>query len=151
MRTDIFLLSLALAGLATAPINAQTSQATAKTSTKIEVKDGRDVKVTGCLARHTGVSGFGLTDVMDRDTRLDNVILVGDIDKLEDHVGELVEIKGKLADARAGKVEFDSKTTIDREHAPDAESHVKSETKGEFEGSPVLGVRSVKTLRSSCS
>jgi len=151
MTIRAILLGLASVALATTPISGQTSQATAKTSTKIEVKDGRDVKVTGCLVRHTGVSGFGLADVMDRDAALDNVILVGDLDKLDKHVGELVEIKGKLADTQSGKVKVESKTTVDREHAPDAEARVKSETKGEFDGSPVLGVRSLKTLRSTCS
>jgi hypothetical protein len=66
-------------------------------------------------------------------------------------VGQLVEIKGKLADAKSGKVQVDSKTRIDREQAPDAEARVKTETKGEFDGSPVLGVRDLKTLRATCS
>src|SRR6266540_7301628 len=147
MRTHSILFGLSLAVLATTPLSGQTSQATAKTCTKIEVKDGRDVKVSGCLVRHTGISGFGLADVMDRDAAMDNVILVGDLDELEEHVGQLVEIKGKLADTNAGKVLIDSKTKVDREHAPDAEARVKSETKGEFDGSPVLGVRSLKKLR----
>src|SRR5882762_3619871 len=81
-----------------------------------------------CLIRHDGISGFGLVNVMDRDTARDDFILVGDLDKLEDHVGELVEIKGKLADAKSGKVKVESRTKIDREHAPDAESRMKSET-----------------------
>jgi hypothetical protein len=88
---------------------------------------------------------------MDRDAPLDDVILVGDTDELADHVGQLVEIKGKLADGPKGKVHTDSKTTIDRKNAPDAETRVKTDTKGTIDGFPVLGVKDLKTLRSTCS
>jgi hypothetical protein len=151
MRSQPILFAVLAAALATSSLNAQTSRATAKTSTKIEVKDGRDVKVSGCLVRHDGISGFALSHVMDRDAPLDDVILVGDTDKLADHVGQLVEIKGKLADGAKGKVHMDSKTTIDREHAPDSETRVKADSKGDVDGYPVLGVKDLKTLRASCS
>ena len=98
MRTQPILFTFIAAALATSSLSAQTSQATTKTSTKIEVKDGRDVKVSGCLMRNEGVSGFALSNVMARDAPLADVILVGDTDKLADHVGQMVEIKGKLAD-----------------------------------------------------
>jgi hypothetical protein len=151
MRAQPILFTLVAAALATSSLHAQTSQATAKTSTKVEVKDGRDVKVSGCLVRHDGISGFALSNVLDRDAPLDDVILVGDTDKLADHVGQLVEIKGKLADGPTGKVHVDSKTTVDREHAPDSEARVKTDTKGDLNGFPVLGVKDLKTLRASCS
>lgn len=151
MRTQPILFTFLAAALATSSLSAQTSQATAKTETKIEVKDGRDVKVSGCLMRHEGVSGFALRNVMERDTPRDDVILVGDTDKLADHVGQMVEIKGKLADGPNGKVHTDSKTKIDREHAPDSETRVKTDSKGDIDGYPVLGVKDLKTLRASCS
>lgn len=151
MRSQPILFAFFAAALATSSLSAQTSQATAKTSTKIEVKDGRDVKVSGCLMRHDGISGFALSNVLDRDAPLDDVMLVGDTDEFAKHVGQLVEIKGKLADGPKGKVHVDSKTTVDREHAPDSEMRVKSDTKGNVDGFPVLGVKDLKTLRASCS
>jgi hypothetical protein len=151
MRFASILPTLALVAASASTMTAQTSQATAKTSTKIEVKDGRDVTVTGCVMRHDGLSGYALSDVQNRDAKLDDVMLVGDTDKLADHVGQIVEIKGKLADGAKGKVHIDSKTKIDREHAPDAESRIKTDTKGDVDGFPVLGVKSLKTVRANCS
>lgn len=151
MRTQPILFTFMAAALATSSLSAQTSQATAKTETKIEVKDGRDAKVSGCLMRHEGVSGFALSNVMEGNKSLDDVILVGDTDKLADHVGQMVEIKGKLADGAKGKIHMDSKTKIDREHAPDSETRVKADSKGNVDGYPVLGVKDLKTLRASCS
>ncbi len=151
MRSQPILFAFFAAALATSSLSAQTSQATAKTSTKIEVKDGRDVKVTGCLVRHDVVSGFALSHVLDRDAPGEDVMLVGDTDEFAKHVGQMVEIKGKLADGPKGKVRVDSKTKVDREHAPDEETRVKSESTGSLDGYPVLGVKDLKTLRASCS
>lgn len=148
--------AVVIAGLSAAPLYAQTSQSKLKSETKVEVKDGKNVTLTGCVARHSGVTGYGLVDAEDRDDHGDrdasrrDIILVGDPDQLEGHVGQMVEIKGKLADSRDGKVEVKQRTKIDRENAPDAERKVHSEMKGDVDGFPVLGVKSLKVLRGSC-
>ena len=57
----------ALAGAVT--IGAQSSETTTKT--KVDVKDGKDMKVTGCVAGDG--SGYMLTNVSDKDGAVQDV------------------------------------------------------------------------------
>jgi len=70
---------------------------------------------------------------------------------LSKHVGERVEIKGKAVTNGDGKVSVESKTKTEVENGKDQETKTKSEgTSGAFD-LPFLGVRSMRTLSSSCN
>ena len=145
---------VALVGIAALPLPAAGQDAKVKSETKLEVKDGKDVTLTGCVERHADTGGaaqYQLTQVADKKNELHSYLLVGEEGELKDHVGHMVEIKGKAADREDGKVKVETKTKVDREHADDIKTESKSELKGDLIGLPLLGVRNVKMLRPSCS
>lgn len=143
------ILGTALAFATTVGLAAQ--QTTVKQKTTVDVKDGKDVTVTGCVERATSGPGFVLTRVESNRTSTPFYTLVGEDASLGGHLGHLVEIKGKATDVGDdGKVEVTTKTKVEREHGDD--SHTKTKTK--IEGAteiPFLGVKSVKMLRDTCS
>jgi hypothetical protein len=122
-----------------------------KSETEIAVKDGKNVTVTGCVERAASGTGFVLTSAEGKDVASRHYLLVGKDDSMEEHVGHLVEVKGRAADAGDGKVEVKTKTKIEREHADDKETESKTEMKGDLDNVPYLGVQSVKTIRESCN
>ena len=126
-------------------------QSTTKTQTKVDVKDGKNVTVTGCVDRAASGQGFVLTRVESGGTPSPFYALVGEDSALSNHVGHLVEIRGKATDVGDdGKVDVTTKTKVEREHGDD--SHTKTKTR--IEGAtdvPFLGVKSVKMLRDTCS
>jgi hypothetical protein len=143
--------ALALVAVTAGPALAQS--ATVKQETKIEVKDGKDVTLTGCLEAHpdaTAATQYQLTDVAGTGGRGHSYLLVGERDDLQKYVGQLIEVKGKAADAEDGKVKVKTKTTVDRENAPDRKSESTSEMKGDLAGLPLLGVKHVRAIRPTC-
>jgi opacity protein-like surface antigen len=123
-----------------------------KSETEISVKDGKNVTVTGCVERAANGTGFVLTSTEGKDVESRHYLLVGKDDSMEEYVGHLVEIKGKAADVgNDGKVEVETKTKIEREHADDKETRSKTEMQGNLDNVPYLGVKSVKTIRESCN
>jgi hypothetical protein len=88
--------------------------------------------------------------VADKRNELHSYLLVGEDGDLQNHVGHMVEVKGKAADRDDGKVKVKTKTKIDREHADDIKTESKSELKGDLIGLPLLGVRDVKMIRPTC-
>jgi hypothetical protein len=147
------MLGIALAALVGATASAQVKT---KTDTKVKVKDGKDVQMTGCVAVASGPSAYMLTNaLMDgkNGTAVHDYYLVGDTGDLENHVGHMMEIKGKVSDRGDGKVVVETKTKVEREHADDSKSKEKTEVKGDLTGAtlPYLDVSSVKMLRASCS
>jgi hypothetical protein len=146
--------AIAVVGVALMPVWAAGQETKVKNETKVEVKDGKDVTLTGCVERHDGsgdASGYQLTNVADKKNEMHSYLLVGGEDELQNHVGHMVEVKGKAADREDGKVKVKSKTKIDREHADDIKTESKSELKGDLIGLPLLGVKEVKMLRPTCS
>jgi len=131
---------LAVAALAIAPIAAQESEV--KTKTKIEVHRGESVKASGCVEQ--GSDGLMLTDVTGDVTH--SYLLVGKSDELQKHVGHRVEIKGKAADRKDGKVVTETKTKVDG--GKEQSTKVKSE--GSDLGMAVIGVESVKVVPGAC-
>jgi hypothetical protein len=129
-------------------LGAQSSEKTTKT--KITIKDGKDVTVTGCVQPMSGGTGYLLTNVADRDGAMHSYMLVSDDVDLSKHVGERVVIHGKAADRGNAKVETETKTKMKMEHGDDKETHSKSEVSGELEHMPYLGIKSVKTIAGSC-
>ena len=77
----------------------------------------------------------------DKKNELHSYLLVGAENDLQNHVGHMVEIKGKAADCEDGKVKVKTKTNIDREHADDIKTESKSELKGDLIGLPCSASR----------
>ena len=146
-------LGLALASALTLGVSAQTTKTTSEA--KIKVKDGKNVKVTGCVQSTTGAPGYMLTNIVanggDKDDFMSGgYLLVGESNELSKHVGHMVEIKGKAVDKDDGKLQIRTKTKVDVENADDRETRTKSEMSGDLSGLPFLGVKSVKMIRASC-
>jgi hypothetical protein len=147
--TRLTAVAIGLAAMCAAGLAAQTQETQTTTKTKIEIKGGKDVTVIGCVERRSN-GDYVLTEVRDN-SRLEHsrYALVTSQD-LSKHVGERVEIKGKAVTNGDGKVSVESKTKTEVEHGKDEETKTKTEgTSGAFDV-PYLGVRSMKTLSSSC-
>ena len=127
---------IALAGAVT--IGAQSSETTTKT--KVDVKDGKDVKVTGCVM--SDGSGYMLTNVADKEGAVHSYMLVSDSDDFSKLIGQRVQIEGTVADSHHGKVEIKTETKVD---GPGKDTHSKVEGKG-----PYLGVKHLKKIAASC-
>ena len=142
-----FMLGSALALACSVGLAAQT--ATVKSETKVDVKDGKDVTVTGCLARSASGTAFLLNNVEGKGVASKSYILVGD--DLDAHIGHFIEIKGKASNiGDDGKVEVKTKTKIERDDADDKTTETKTTMEGDLAGVPYLGVKSVKMIRNSC-
>jgi hypothetical protein len=152
MTTTRLTAAIGLAAICAAGLAAQTQETQTTTKTKIEMKGGKDVTVIGCVEQRSN-GGYVLTPV--RDTGRGPLThawyaLVTSQD-LSKHVGERVEIRGKAVTNGDGKVSVESKTKTEVEHGKDQETKTKTEgTSGAFD-LPFLGVRSLKTLSSSCN
>jgi hypothetical protein len=127
---------LTLAGAVS--VGAQSSESTTKT--KIDVKDGKDMKVTGCVA--SDGAGYVLTNVADKDGALHSYMLVSDGEDFSKLVGQRVQIEGTVADSHHGKVEIKTETKVE---GPGKDTHAKVEGKG-----PYLGVKHLKKIAASC-
>jgi hypothetical protein len=135
ITTALCVVALAAVGLA-----AQSQTTETKTKTKVEIKDGKDVTVRGCLAPNPS-GGFMLTT-----TSGDLKYALITDDDLSKDVGHKIEVKGKAADRGDGKVKVESKVgTTGSETAK-----TTTEMKGDMSGMHLLGVKSIKTLSSSC-
>ena len=142
--------AIGLAAMCAAGLSAQTQETKTTTSTKVEIKGGKDVTVIGCLERRSN-GEYVLTEVRDR-SRFENAkYSLVTSENLSKHVGERVEIKGKAVTNGEGKVSVESRTKTEVENGKDQESKTKTEaTIGAFD-LPLLGVHSMKTLSSSCN
>ena len=142
-----FMLGSALALACSVGLAAQT--ATVKTESKVDVKNGKEVTVTGCLARSASGTAYLLNNVEGKDVTSKSYILVGD--DLDSHIGHFIEIKGKASNiGDDAKVEVKTKTKIERDDADDKKTETKTTMEGDLAGVPYLGVKSVKMIRSSC-
>jgi hypothetical protein len=143
-------LAIGLAAMYAAGLAAQTQKTKTTTDTKIGLKGGKDVTLIGCLERRPN-GDYMLTEVREnRRQETSRYALVTNED-LSKHVGERVEIKGKAVSNGNGKVTVESKTKTEVEDGKDHETKAKTEgTVGALE-IPVLGLKSMKTLSSSCN
>ena len=144
IRTLGLAVALALSGVIT--LAAQT-----ESQSKLTIKDGKEVTVTGCVATAPAGkdAGYVLTNVADKKGALPDYTLVGKDDDLEKEIGHRVEITG-LATDRGGKVEVETKTRTKVEHGDDRESHTKSTMKGDMPGLTFLGVKSLRVIAAVC-
>lgn len=144
-------LALALSGSAFATLAAQNEKQT-ETKSKITVKDGKDVTVTGCVvgAPASANAAFLLTNVADKKGSLPDYTLLGkDNDDLQKHLGHRVEISGLAAD-RDGKVEIETKSKTKIEDGPDRESRAKATVKGDMPGMTYLRIKSMRMIAAVC-
>jgi len=129
-----------------------TGQDVSKSKTKISVDDGKDMKVTGCVAR--GEDGaFSLTHAAGKDGPLGPYLLVADGDEkdaLGKQVGHRVEIKGKAADRGDGEVTIKSKSEVRNSEGDKKKRESATTVKGDLQGLPFLGVKSVRMLAAVC-
>jgi hypothetical protein len=135
-------LSVATAGM----LAAQTD-----TKSKVKVKDGTDVEVTGCVSSASSGSGEGymLTHVADKKGNRPSYMLVDEDHDVAKHVGHRVQIDGKATD-RDGKVEIETKTKTKVKHGDDQETSSKSTMKGDMPGMAYLKVSSLKMIAATC-
>ena len=137
MKLTTLTCCFAIAGAVT--LGAQSSETT--TTTKIEVKNGKDVKVTGCVEAGAQ-GGYVLTNVANKRGALHDYMLVSDNDDFSKVVGHRVRIEGKAADRDRGTVEIKTETKVD---GPARDTHSKVE-----ERAPYLGVKHMKMYAASC-
>ena len=143
-------MAIGLTAMCVAGATAQTQETKTTTTTKIEIKGGKDVTVTGCLEKRSN-GEYMLTEVRpNRGGEASRYALVSSED-LSKHVGERVEIQGKAVVPGEGKVSVESKTNTEIENGKDQESKTKSESTSGALVLPFLGVKTVKTLSSNCS
>ena len=112
-----------------------------KEKTKIEVKGGKEVTLTGCLQRSSGVTDYELTDEIGR---LKYAVVTDD--DLNKYVDRRVEIKGRAADRGDGKVKVERKV----EGTSGDTSQAKVEARGDASLLPYLGLKSIKTIGATC-
>src|SRR5690348_12530499 len=98
----LFCAAIGVAALCAAGAHAQTMQTTEKQ--KVEIKDGKDVTVSGCLERDPA-GGFLLTS--EETGRMKYMLVTND--DLAKHVGHRVEVKGKATDKGDAKMKVESK------------------------------------------
>jgi hypothetical protein len=149
--TCAVLVSLVAAGTVALAQDAVTD-AKSKTKTTISVEDGKELTLTGCVARSTA-GDFSLRHATGKDGALGEYMLVaaGDArDDLGKHVGHRVELKGKAADRGDGSmtIKTESETRTSQGDKRKRESTTKVE--GDLNGLPFLGVKSVRMLATVC-
>jgi len=137
-----------LAAACTVAVGAQSAQTESKS--KITVKDGQEVSVTGCVEPTASGTGFMLTHVADKSGGMHNYMLVSDDSDLAKHVGHRMQLDGKVTDKGDGKVKIETKTKTKVEHGDDKETHSTSEMKGDMAGMRFLGVKSMKMIAAAC-
>ena len=149
-KTRMTTIAIGLAVACVGALSAQTQETKTTNKTKVEMKGGKSVTVTGCLERREK-GDYMLTSIRDvRGTDPSRYALVTD-DDLTKHVGERVRIEGKTVSPGDGTVTVKSETKTEVESGKDLETKSQTEgTTGTLD-TPFLGVKSLKTLSSSCS
>lgn len=130
--------TVGLAAMCAVGLGAQSGTTTTKT--KIDVKDGKEITVSGCLEKNP-VGGFMLTTASGGM----KYAIVTD-DDLQKHVGHRVELKGKAADRGDGKVKIQSEV----KNGDGEKAKAKTEMKGDMAGMHYLGMKSLKMISTSC-
>lgn len=131
---------------------AQDAVTDSRTKTKITVEDGKNVTVTGCIGR-TPEGNFTLTHGAGKDGALNSYILLAEgesQDTLKDHVGHRVEIRGKAADQGDGRLQIKSESEVRTSEGDRKKRESTTKVRGDLEGLPYLGVKSVRMLASVC-
>jgi hypothetical protein len=134
--------------LCAAAVGAQTQTESRETKSKIAVKGGKEVQVTGCV--EPTANGYMLTKAADKEGALHSYMLVSEEVDLSKHVGHLVQVTGNATDRGDASVKTETKTKTKMEHGDDKETVSKSEVRGDLAGLPFIGVKSVKMIAGAC-
>jgi azurin len=121
-----------------------------ESKSKVTVKEGHDVTVTGCIEPNASGNGYMLTHVADKKGMMHDYMLAASEEDYSKHVGHRVTIEGKVADQGDGKVKVETKTKTKVEDGADKETHTKAEMRGDMDGVRFLGVKSMKMIAASC-
>jgi len=142
-------MTLCLTVVCAASLSAQTRET--ETTSKVTVKDGKSVEVTGCVAPAVVGGGFVLTNVADKKGALHDYVLVAeDEGDLAKHVGHRVQLTGKVTDRGDAKVKIEAKSKSKNDHGDEKETKSESEIQGDVKGTPYLGVKSLKMIAATC-
>jgi hypothetical protein len=142
--------AIGLAAMCAAGLTAQTQETKTTTDTKIELKGGKDVTLIGCLDRNSN-GDYLLTRVpTNRRKEASHYTLITSED-LSKHVGERIEIRGKVVVNGNGTVSVESTTKTEVDNGTDRETKAKTEGAIGALDMPFLGVTSTKTLGSFCN
>ena len=123
-----------------------------KSKTSMSIDSGKDMTVTGCVIR-SGDDDFSLTNAAGKKGAVGPYILVAsgdDRDELAKHVGHRVEVKGKAADQGDGKVTIKAEREVKTDDGDTKKSESTTKVKGDLDGLPFLGVKSVRMLATVC-
>jgi hypothetical protein len=130
-----------------ATVAAQEIKTTTKEKTKFEVKDGKDMKVTGCVQPFED-AGYMLTN----DAGELKYVLVTK-ENLTKYVGQRVEVKGLGADHDGGKIKIEKEVGTTG-HIGDAKIDTgKTKRTTEIEGDvgfAYVSVESIKRIAKDC-
>jgi hypothetical protein len=141
MTKTILLTSLlAIAGAAT--LGAQATQTT--TNTNIQMRGGKGVTFRGCIEADPD-GGYLLTHVIDKAGVSQSYVLVSTNPFFSKHVGERVEVEGKLGDRTHGHVDVVTDTKTDG-----VNSHVETDARHDAAAVRYLGPDHMKTIATSC-
>ena len=146
-RTTV--VAIGLAAMCAAGLTAQTQKTKTTTNTKVEIKGGKDTTVVGCLERLTG-GDYILTALRENRRAEPSRYALVTSDDLSKHVGERVQIQGKAVTNGSGKVSVESTTKTEVEDGKDQKTTTKTEGTTGVLDMPLLSVKSMKTLASSC-
>jgi hypothetical protein len=145
------IIACAVAACATVGAHAQDVKKVTRESS-VKIKDGDEVKVTGCVRRTA--SGFALSNLSGNSDRTPYYRLAFDgndhLDDVEKYVGQKVEIKGLAAISNDAKVEVRTREKREIEDGPDEKLKTKTTIEGNMEGFPLLKVEHVKRIAESC-
>jgi len=123
-----------------------------KSKTTVSIDSGKEVALTGCVTR-SGEKDFSLTNAAGKDGALGSYILVAQGDDREDlarHVGHRVEIKGKAVDQGDGKLTMKTESEVRTSDGDKKKRESTTKVKGDLDGLPFLGVKSVRMLATVC-
>ena len=124
---------------------AQTQTTKTETKQKIEIKEGKEIKVVGCLEK-SGAGGYMLTST--ESGRMKYALVTND--DLAKHVGHRVEVRGKATDKGDAKVTIETKVgTSGSASADDTKDKTKTTLEGDLD-LRYLGVKSIKMISTSC-
>jgi len=140
MFVTIGVAAMCAVGLGAQSETTKSQSGTTTTKTKVEVKDGKEIHVTGCLEANPG-GGYMLTN---KEGGLKYSLVTND--DLSKHLGHRIEVHGTAADKGDGKVKVESTVKANGE-----KTETTTETKGnDMSGMKYLGVKSVKMISASC-
>jgi hypothetical protein len=123
-----------------------------KSKTTVSIDSGKEITVTGCVAR-SGEKEFSLTNAAGKDGALGSYILVAKGDDREDlakHLGHRVEIAGKAVDQGEGKLTMKTESEVRTSDGDKKKRESTTKVKGDLDGLPFLGVKSVRMLATVC-